>query len=114
MVAAGSPAILTMVDIGALAADRLEAAARRVEARAARALIVAPVAPLAHAALPDRISVFAPSAPARVAAGLRTAAGAPGLSLALVDLRDPDPRRRRCVRRSSRPRRIWPATEPAR
>lgn len=91
VVAAGAPAILTMVDIGALAADRLEAAARRVEARAARALIVAPVAPSAHAALPDRISVFAPSAPARVAAGLQTAARAPGLSLALVDLRDPDP-----------------------
>lgn len=91
VVAAGAPAILTMVDIGALAADRLEAAARRVEARVARALIVAPVAPVAHAALPDRLSVFAPSAPARVAAALRTAARAPGLSLALVDLRDPDP-----------------------
>ena len=91
VVASGAPAILTMVDIGALAADRLEAAARRVEARAASALIVAPVTPRAHAALPDRLTVFAPSAPGRVASALRTAAGAQGLSLALVDLHDPDP-----------------------
>jgi pyruvate/2-oxoglutarate dehydrogenase complex dihydrolipoamide acyltransferase (E2) component len=89
--AAGAPALLTMVDIGALAADRLEAAARRVEARAGKALIVAPAAPSAHAALPGRLALFAPSAPARVAASLADAARTPGLSLALVDLRDVDP-----------------------
>jgi pyruvate dehydrogenase E1 component beta subunit len=103
VVASGAPAILTMADIGALAADRLDAAERRVVARAARALIVAPVAPTAHAALPAGLHVFAPSAPARVATTLASAAQAPGLSLALVDLRDPDPA----------PTPLRPPTEPA-
>lgn len=89
--ASGAPALLTMVELGALAADRLEAAARRVEARGGRALIAAPVTPATHAALPGHLALFAPSEPARVATCLASAAAAPGLSLALASLADPDP-----------------------